>query len=252
MNQDLSSQTLREWLSAKPYTLAMSSGFFGFYAHAGFLQAIESSGIKPRAIRGSSAGALVGALWAAGLGADAIVKNLSELKRTDFWDPYPGVGFLRGKKFAEKLAEILPVHSFDQCRVPMHVSVFDPIGRKTVTLKTGSLVTAIRASCAVPLMFHPVWTGSRPYFDGGILDRPGINEAHADERILYHHLLPQSVWRRKQALSSQIPDRASLRSVAIPNLPSVNPFRLASGKQALIQAYEYTMKILDIRTPEPG
>jgi len=39
--------TLRDWLRAGPFTLAMSSGFFGFYAHAGFLSVLEAEGLLP-------------------------------------------------------------------------------------------------------------------------------------------------------------------------------------------------------------
>ena len=52
-------KTLRTWLTEAPFTLGMSSGFFGFFAHAGVLAALEEQGLTPRAVAGSSAGALV-------------------------------------------------------------------------------------------------------------------------------------------------------------------------------------------------
>ena len=61
--------TLREWLAEGPYTLAMSSGFFGFFAHAVVVSVLEEEGLPPARVCGSSAGALVGGLWAAGLPA---------------------------------------------------------------------------------------------------------------------------------------------------------------------------------------
>lgn len=237
--------TLREWLTARPFTLAMSSGFFGFYAHAGFLRAIEHSGLKPSAMRGSSAGSLVAALWSAGLEADIIATELTKLKREDFWDPFPGPGILRGKKFQAKLASILPVHDFAQCRVPLNISVYDPIERRTRSLASGDLVTAVRASCAVPVMFHPVWRGRRPYYDGGIKDRPGTAELGENERLLYHHLLPWAPWRDKKAGSSQIPPRMHMRAVQVAGLPKVSPFRMQLGPLAMKQAYDFTMKVLD-------
>ncbi|MCA9643918.1 MAG: patatin-like phospholipase family protein, partial [Myxococcales bacterium] len=65
----------------------MSSGFFGFFAHAGVLRALERAELTPRAVSGSSAGALVTGLWAAGLGAEAIEDELMRLERDHFWDP---------------------------------------------------------------------------------------------------------------------------------------------------------------------
>ena len=58
---------LSEWLAEGPFTLAMSSGFFSFFAHTGMLGSLTTAGHVPRAVAGSSAGALVGGAWAAGL-----------------------------------------------------------------------------------------------------------------------------------------------------------------------------------------
>ena len=64
--------TLRAWLQAEPFTLAMSSGFFGFYVHAGALTALVDAGLNPVAVTGSSAGALVTGLYAGGVSLDAM------------------------------------------------------------------------------------------------------------------------------------------------------------------------------------
>ena len=55
-----------DWLSEEPFTLLSSAGFFGFFAHAGLLAALEQTGLSPRRVAGASAGALAGGLWAAG------------------------------------------------------------------------------------------------------------------------------------------------------------------------------------------
>ena len=83
-----SAPTLREHLREAPFSLAMSSGFFGFFAHCGFLTVLEDEGLLPRRVTGSSAGALVGALWAAGLDASVLEDELRRLRRADFWDPF--------------------------------------------------------------------------------------------------------------------------------------------------------------------
>src|SRR5215831_14799966 len=84
--------TLREWLAAGPYTLALSSGFFGFFAHAGVMSVLEEEGLLPGRVCGSSAGALVGGLWAAGVAARRICDELLALRREHFWDVRPGLG----------------------------------------------------------------------------------------------------------------------------------------------------------------
>jgi len=79
--QSMSDPTLREWLREGPFTLAMSSGFFGFYAHAGALSALLDAGLSPAALSGSSAGALVTGLYAGGVSPDAMRDTLARLRR---------------------------------------------------------------------------------------------------------------------------------------------------------------------------
>ena len=104
--------TLREVLSEAPFGLAMSSGFFGFFAHTGMLTALLEEGLTPVRVTGSSAGALVGGLWAAGLDLAKARVALEGLTRGDFWDPGLGLGLLRGKKFRRLLESLLPAPRF--------------------------------------------------------------------------------------------------------------------------------------------
>src|SRR5436305_1461254 len=175
--------TLREWLAEAPFTLAMSSGFFGFFAHAGFLSVLEDDGLLPARVCGSSAGALVAGLWAAGVPARRLCEELLLLRRAHFWDARPGLGLLRGALFRARLEALAPVKSFEECRVPLAVSVFDVAARRTTVLREGPLAPAVHASCAAPIMFQPVRIGRRLYLDGGILDRPGLQGAGAGERV---------------------------------------------------------------------
>ena len=91
--------TLGDWLADAPFALAMSSGFFGFYAHTGMLDAVTSTGLQPQLVAGSSAGAMVGAIYAADFPMAEMSKRLHALERRDFWDPAPGLGLLRGRRF---------------------------------------------------------------------------------------------------------------------------------------------------------
>ena len=60
------SQVLSDWLSERPFTLTLSSGFFGFFAHTGVLTALLERDLVPHRLTGSSAGALVAGCWASG------------------------------------------------------------------------------------------------------------------------------------------------------------------------------------------
>jgi NTE family protein len=223
--------TLREVLSEAPFGLAMSSGFFGFFAHTGMLTALLEAGLAPVRVSGSSAGALVGGLWAAGLDPAQARAALEGLTRGAFWDPAVGPGLLRGKKFRALLESLLPESRFGRTRVPFAASVYDPLARSTVVLTEGELAPAIHASCAVPVMFHPVRIGARLYVDGGVGDRPGLAGMQPGMRVLYHHLASRSPWRN--AASMKIPGRADLVTLAIHALPRPHPFDLAAGRRAI-------------------
>ncbi len=229
MNQDI---TLREWLREGDFTLAMSSGFFGFFAHAGMLTALEQEGLLPAALSGSSAGALVAGLWASGLPMPHVARALNELRRDEFWDPGIGPGLLRGDLFRRKLETLLPVQHIEQCRRPVALSVFDLATRKTRVLESGPLAPAIVASCALPVMFQPVRVNGRLSSDGGIADRPGLAGVPEGRRVLHHHLSSRSPWRRPGDPELVPPKRDRLVSLTVSNLPRVQPFALENGRRA--------------------
>lgn len=238
----MSDSTLRTWLDDEPFTLTMSSGFFGFFAHAGMLAALRHEGIEPVAFRGSSAGALVGSFAASGLSDVEIRELLHSVERKDFWDPSPGFGLLKGRYFEDLLQSYLPVATFEACEKPVTISAFDIRSRKTASLRSGPLRSAIRASCAVPFMFHPVRHQERYYLDGGILDRPGLHGAPQNERIFYHHLLSSSKWRRK---NEEPPNGSQMTRLTLHGLTRVAPHKLENGRQAYVQAYENVKRMID-------
>ncbi len=225
----------------------MSAGFFGFFAHAGMLVALEDAGLVPSRVSGASAGALVGGLWAAGVDAPAQRDVLMGLRRADFWDPGVGVGLLRGRLFRNMLLELLPVRRFEGCRVPAALSVYDVLSRRTRVMQHGPLAPAIQASCTLPGLFHPLWVEGRPLMDGGVLDRPGVAGVAPGRRVLHHHLASRSPWRRKGSPALQPPRRAGLVALVVEGIERVGPFRLDAGQRAFEQARRSTTLALDHR-----
>lgn len=239
--------TLAEWLAGRPFGLAMSSGFFSFYAHTGMLSALIARGLRPAHVAGSSAGAMVAGMWAAGLAPEELAEELQRLRREDFWDPSVGAGLLAGKKFDALLRRLLPRDQIEACDVPVRISVFDIVRRRTHVVVRGDLATAIRASCAVPGMFQPVWTelphGKRPCWDGGILDRAGIADMPAG-RLLFHHIAAPAPWSRSEP---SIPGRADMVSLVLEKLPRPHPWAMNEGRRAVGIAREATERALDQR-----
>ena len=270
-------QTLADFLRGSPFELILSSGFFGFYAHAGVVAALEEAQLVQALAGGSSAGAMIAGLWAAGLSAAQIRDELFTLSRQDFWDPDPllglgyytrklgarafppgresgagesagtGVGLLRGAAFDRLLREALAragVRTFADCRIPVRLSVFNVDARRTQVLGQGELAPAIRASCSFPGMFQPTQIGAARYLDGGIADRPGMATATPGARVLFHHLPAKSPWRRVLRSQNHPPEWPDLYLLHEPDLPRLSPFRMAGGPDAYRLARAMTLRTL--------
>jgi len=167
--------------------VVFSSGFFGFFAHAGFLAAIRRVGISPAAYAGSSSGAILAAMAASGMTDEAIRKVLWGLRRRDFWDPDPlhvivrralGLfkgysGYLRGDAF-DRLLKSVPVASIEECRTPLAISATNLTLKQETVLRRGNLIRAVRASCAVPMLFQPVEIDGALCVDGGIVNKAPV------------------------------------------------------------------------------
>lgn len=240
------SPTLREWLAAEPYTLAMSSGFFGFFAHGGMLSVLEDEGLLPAAVTGSSAGALTGGLWAAGLDTGRIADLYLSLQKADFWDPAPGAGLLKGERFRALLREASPVRDLTECRRPLALSAFDLRGLRTRVLADGGWVESVYASCAVPLMFHPIRIGRGWYVDGGLADRPGLMSVADGARVFHHHLAARSPWRRRGSPVLEPPMRDNMATLVIHDLPRPTPDALHRAGVAWRAARAATRRALGL------
>jgi NTE family protein len=240
----MAKSTLRSWLAEGPYTLALSSSFFGFYAHAGVAEAF--SGAVPAAAKftGSSAGALVGGALSSGLTPLETRDLLFGIKKLDFWDPGPGFGLLKGQKFRRVLERNF-VKTFREANTPIEVAVFDLLSFRTRFLSEGSLPEAIVASCAVPLLFHPVRRGGRILFDGGVFHKSGINLAHSQERTLcvfLQHTGFADAYELGRSLGKLGPNQKVLR---LKNLPKVDYNSLGEGRTAYAEARRRTLLALD-------
>jgi NTE family protein len=237
--------TLGDHLDASPFDLALSAGFFGFFAHTGMLCALHEAGLRPVRLTGTSAGALVAGLYASGRSPRDIAHVLLAVRTADFSDPAPGLGLWRGRRFRGILERELAAIDFEGCARPVAVSAWDVMRRRVDVLATGDLAAAIHASCAFPGLLQPVRIGSRWYLDGGIGDRAALAGVPAGRRVFHHHLASRSPWRRAGDPSLEPPRRSGLVGLTIGGLPRVGPTRLAAGRVAFERAFEATRAALE-------
>jgi predicted acylesterase/phospholipase RssA len=154
-----------------PTDVVLSSGFLAFAAHCGFLAGLEDAGVEARAGCGTSSGALVLALWAAGVPAAEILQRTTSRAPLASCRPHLAVwrGLFTLDAVQEELARQLPA-DFAGLRFPISVGV---VGGAHKVVSSGPLVPAVAASCAVPWLFAPVSLGGAPHVDGAVRDRFG-------------------------------------------------------------------------------
>lgn len=152
--------------------LALGSGAARGLAHIGVLKVLEEAGITIDIITGTSMGAFIGAMYAAGVPVSQMEKvalELDWLSMAKLLDPVmPTSGLTDGKKLKAFMAELLPVRDFKDLRQPLAVTATDINTGEAIIIKQGDLLEALHASLAFPGIFSPVRFGQRFLVDGGL------------------------------------------------------------------------------------
>ena len=162
----------RATLSAKKngkVALCLSGGGARGFAHVGAIQALMEENIHFDLVAGTSAGALVGSLYAGGIKPKEIMNYAQNLDLKDVKS-----GFILKPDSAENIAKLvanfLGEKTFDQLDKPFYAVATDLVTARQVVLDSGNVATAVSASCAVPLAFKPVVMGEAHLVDGGLLN----------------------------------------------------------------------------------
>ncbi len=153
------------------YGLVLSGGGTRGFAHLGALKALEEHGIKPDIISGVSAGSIVGALYADGKSAESTLKSLISKNLLGFLQPMiPRDGLLRMTGFEKTLRKTLHAKTFEELEIPLLIHAVNINSVEYTTFDKGDLVTAIKASSSIPVVFPPVKVGPHQFLDGGLLN----------------------------------------------------------------------------------
>jgi NTE family protein len=161
-------------MKKKTVSLVLGSGGARGYAHIGVIKELEKQGYEIKSISGSSMGALIGGLYAAGKLDEYVnwIENfnvLDVLKLIDF--SFSKDGMIKADKVFKKIEEILDdTKNIEDLPISFTATATDIFNKKEVWLQKGSLKDAIRASIAIPTVFTPKKINDRLLFDGGILN----------------------------------------------------------------------------------
>lgn len=153
-------------------SLVLGSGGARGYAHIGVIDELVARGYQINCIAGSSMGALVGGLYAAGALEEykKWVLGLTRLQILRLLDLTFGMGTIRGDRLFQKIKEMTGDPNIESLSIPFTAVATDIVHQKEVWFQRGSLQAAIRASVAVPGVFTPVVDARRILVDGGVLN----------------------------------------------------------------------------------
>jgi len=150
--------------------LALSGGGVKGLAHLGALKALQEAEIRPSIIAGTSAGSLAAVLYADGYEPEEILGLFVDKSFKQFAEfTTPKGGLFKTDKFHHFLKKHLRAEKFEDLHIPVRVVATNVEDGKTVVFDKGSIIPAVLASCAFPIVFTPVEIDNNFYIDGGLL-----------------------------------------------------------------------------------
>ena len=156
----------------EPIALALGAGGARGLAQIGVIEALEARGLQIVSVAGSSSGALVGGVYAAGKLRE-FRDGFERLSRGEFLrllDPVMGrPGLIAGQRLVDAMREVVGDPRIEELPTPFTAAAVDMERQRVVWLRSGPLWDALRASFAIPGLFTPQVVHGRELVDGGLL-----------------------------------------------------------------------------------
>jgi NTE family protein len=156
--------------------VALGAGGAKGLSHIAFLQALDELGVRPAVIAGSSIGAVIGGFYAAGVSGARLEQLVKEIGFRDLYKIVLDFSILSnsaiftGKGVEDFLSREIPARTFEEVEIPLKVVATNFWDRRPVVFERGNLITAIRASMALPAVFEPVLLNDMVLVDGGAVN----------------------------------------------------------------------------------
>ncbi|WP_430392005.1 patatin-like phospholipase family protein [Dyella sp. 20L07] len=158
--------------------LALGGGAAKGFAHIGVIKMLEANGIHPDVVSGTSAGSVVGALYASGMDPFQLQETAFAMDESRIRDVrlFSG-GVVQGQKLQDYVNQLVNNRPLDQMKIPFAVvSTQLETGQRTVFVR-GNTGQAVRASSSVPGVFEPVEINGKHYVDGGVVSPVPVDAA---------------------------------------------------------------------------
>jgi NTE family protein len=158
--------------------LVLGAGASKGFAHIGVIKVLEANNIPIHMIVGTSAGSLVGSLYAYGFNGFELQKLAIDIKKDDLIDlTLPENGFIKGEKLEKYVNWILRNTPIEKLKIPFYAVATDIQTGKEVVFNSGNTGAAVRASCSIPGIFVPPVFQGKMYVDGGVVSPVPVNAA---------------------------------------------------------------------------
>ena len=177
--------------------LVLGSGGARGYAHIGVIEVLEQQGIKPDFIVGTSAGSIVGSLYASGKSAQELREIALNLKGKDVREFKIGMkGFFDGQKVEDYINAQVGQQPLEHMKIPMYVVATELRNGKKVVFNYGNTGQAVRASVSIPSMFIPTQIEGHEYVDGGLVSPVPVEVARelGADIVIAVNILAQPVY----------------------------------------------------------
>lgn len=231
--------------------LALGGGAAKGFAHIGVIKMLEASGIHPDVVAGTSAGSVVGALYASGMDAFALQETAFGLDEAKIRDVrlFSG-GLVQGQALQDYVNQLLHHQSIEQLKIPFAaVATQLETGQRTVFVR-GNTGQAVRASSSIPGVFEPAEIHGKHYVDGGVVSPIPVDAARqlgADFVIAVDistkpsgsnpqglvNIVGQTIAIMGQQLGTQEIARADV--VIRPNISGIGPTDFEQKNQAILE-----------------
>ena len=160
--------------------LALGGGAARGFAHVGVIEVLEQAGIRVDLVVGTSAGSVVGALYASGMNARTLRESALALEEGLLGDWALNVrGFLRGRALQDAVNRWVGSRPIERFPIPYAAVLTDLYDGSLKLARSGDAGQAVRASSAVPGLFEPVRIGEREYVDGGLVSPVPVRVARS-------------------------------------------------------------------------
>ncbi|HJC18031.1 patatin-like phospholipase family protein [uncultured Alistipes sp.] len=223
--------------------LALAGGGARGVAHIGAIEELERRGYEIAAVAGTSMGALVGGMYAAGH-LEEFKEWMCSLDRykvfglVDF--TFSAEGLVKGSRVIDAMKELIPDMRIEQMRLPFTAVSADLLTGREVVIERGGLYDAIRASIAIPSVFRPVHRDGMVLTDGGIVNPMPVNRVRreAGDLLVAVDVCAPFAVEGSGAVGGSVP-AAGVNAIgagraALRKLPSLNYYKLITASTEIM------------------